>query len=125
MASVIVWQDKVWAGYEAIVLGRVETRAGVNFTQAAVSSIAYTVREAEGDETQITTGTLVVATTIYDTLQTGGLWDADLTGYNFYGILPPTCFPTAGKRYRVKIEITPTVGNPVVIVHEATAVRAT
>ena len=125
MASVAVTQGAVWAAFEAIFLARVVDRAGTAITQSAISSIAYTVREAEGDETQTATGTLDKTTAIYDTLQTGGLWDADLTGYNFYGVLTGTCFPTYGVRYRVEFVLTPTSGNPYPIVYEVTASRAT
>ncbi len=121
MPEVEVYRASVWAGYEARFLARIVDINGAHITQAQVSSITYTVHEAEGDEALVTSGSLIVASVVYDTLQTGGMWTADLDGYNFFAALPAACFPVAGTRYRVKIVLTPTSGNPFKMEFEITA----
>jgi len=60
---------------------------------------------------------LPVADVFYDTLQTGGPWEADDTGYNFLhelDISEAPAFPQAHTDYQVRFVITPVVGQPIV-----------
>lgn len=84
-------------GFEAkglTLMDRVQGNGGTNITQAAVSSIAYTVTRYGSlddaidcvDGTAVVTSTaLTVSAVVFDTLQTAAPWDsaADSTGYNF------------------------------------------
>ncbi len=124
MPETVVYESSVWAGFEALFLARVVNKSGAHITQAGVSTITYSVREAEGDEAATASGSLTVSEVVYNTLQYGGLWDVDLDGYNFFAALPGACFPTAGTRYRVEFVLTPTSGNPYPLVFEVTAARA-
>lgn len=106
-------------------LARVTTVAGVNLTQAAVSSISRTVYLLDASNPDTRTAvtnhsavTIAVATTIYDTLQTGGAWTVDSTGYNFADTIDVStnaAFGTAGRDYLVEYTITPASGQVIKI----------
>jgi hypothetical protein len=81
-----------------VVLGETD----VAIVQADLSAISYTVYD--GTEQVQGETALVVADTIYDTLQT---WTVDTTGYNFRAVLPSTTFTDGGgKRYKIAVKLT-------------------
>jgi len=107
-----------------VLLARVVGANNANITQATLAAIAYQVRDLEAD----VSGALlpiVIATSIFDTLQTGGAWDADTTGYNFAFTVPASAFAwtpeedLAGnpkpRRFRVDVRFTPVTGEPFVV----------
>lgn len=60
---------------------------------------------------------LPVADVFYNTLQTGGPWNVDATGYNFLhelDISEHAAFPLALTDYQVRFVVTPVVGQPIV-----------
>jgi hypothetical protein len=80
--------------------------------QLDVSTITYTV-------VNIPEGTIVIASTaitpissvIYNSLQTGGAWDVDTTGYNFRFTLPATAMPVGNKKSLAEVRFTTTGGS--------------
>ena len=79
--------------------------------QADVDSIVYSVRDLDlidddSEPTQTASGTLTVADVIFDTLQTGSIWDVDGVGYNFKFDLPTSAINAGEHRYRVYVTLT-------------------
>lgn len=85
---------------------------GVNVTQAVVSAISiYVYDTADGSQVGSEV-TPVVASTIYDALQTDGRWAKDNVGYNFRWDASDSVLPNGGKEYRIEVKMTPTSGSP-------------
>lgn len=101
-------EDSGWTA-----LARLELPSGALATQAAISSITYTVHNGG---TQTTNGTISIATAVFDALQgvayADARWDVDAIGYNFRFEFPATAFPSPGKDYQAEIKITPVSGEP-------------
>lgn len=93
----------------ASFMARVAVGSGVNMVQADISSIACEVFDSTG--TSVATPAVVVADSVFDTLQTDARWnpDVDTTGYNFRYDMPATTFTTGG-RYRVEFMFSPVAG---------------
>ena len=106
-------------------MARIVNTAGQNVQQAGVSAIKYSVYELDPcrpDNLTVVTGhdnvTLTISSVIYDTLQTGGLWTVDSTGFNFsheINVSSDEAFPKAGAQYQVRYELTPTTGQKTII----------
>lgn len=101
-------EDSGWTG-----LMRLELPSGLLATQATVASLTYTVHNGS---TQTASGTIAIATSIFDALQgaagSDARWTVDATGYNFRFEFPATCFPAPGKDYKVEVKTTPVSGEP-------------
>lgn len=90
----------------ATFMARIYASDGAAAQQADVSSITYDVFDTY-DGTQIADDvSLTVSAVVFDTLQTGGPWTLDSTGYNFKTTLAGTRFPTGGRTYRVEFKFT-------------------
>lgn len=78
--------DLAWENGDAIIMARVMidvSNVATALTQARTSTITGRItRKASGQQVGSDIS-LVVATTIYDTLQTGSIWTLDTTGFNF------------------------------------------
>jgi hypothetical protein len=72
---------------------------------ADVSTCTYKVY-SQADGTETGTGSVTVATSFFDTLQTDARWTFDTTGYNFRFDVGPTAFPDGGRAYRVEFKVT-------------------
>lgn len=103
-----------------VLMNRVQNVAAVDVTQASLTSITYTVKkyasqiDAEGDDNAtsvITSTSVTISTSIFDTLQTAAPWDSDVSpnGYNFKFTLPAASRPTEGW-HRVQFTFTPATG---------------
>ena len=103
-------------------MARVLGADGDAIQQADVSSIAYSVYNKADLTTATATGTLVVSTVIYDTLQTDSRWTEDSTGYNFGWNVPASTFATGGVTYRIEVKITPASGEAMHIVRDVPVV---
>ena len=96
----------------ASFMARVRGGDGVNILQADLSAITCAIFDSDGAAGA--TPTVVVSTSIFDTLQesgaTTGKWnpEIDTTGFNFNHDMPATSFPLPG-RYTVEYKFTPTV----------------
>jgi hypothetical protein len=109
----------------AVLMARIVDSDGENIEQASVSAIEYSVYELDPcrpDNLTVVTGhdgvTLDVSDVVFDTLQTGGLWTVDETGYNFRHEIDVTgseAFPKAGTHYQVRYEITPVGGQKTIV----------
>lgn len=94
-----------------IMLGRIRGSDAAYVTQASLTSITCAVVDiTTGSEVSVITPSIVIATVIFDTLQTGSLWTVDSTGYNFKHAMPATAFPDASHVYKVTYTATPVSG---------------
>lgn len=98
------------ASNPVVALGRLLDRYGDAVTQASLSAIEITVANVRtGEETY--NAAVNIASTIFDTYQTGNAWTIDSTGYNFRDTIPPAAFPDNNTRYQVEYKFTPTSGS--------------
>lgn len=113
----------VYKNGSVTMMRRVTGNDAANIVQADISSGVYTAYlladNAPDTQTAVTNHTaiaIVVADTIFDTLQTTALdaaWTEDTTGYNFRHILDVSAnqaFTIAGRTYRVIFTLTPASG---------------
>jgi len=106
-------------------LARIVDSDGDDVQQADVTAVKYSVFEIDPcrpDNLTVVAGhdnvSLSVSQVIYDTLQTGGLWTVDSTGYNFrheINVSSAEAFPKAGAQYQVRYELTPAAGQRTVV----------
>jgi len=118
-------QGTVFKNGSAILLARVVGAGGTAVTQAEIAAIRYTAHlldDQDPDQQTPLEGhvavSLSVADNIYDTLQTDALWTRDTIGYNFKHVLDVTsypAFPTAGRSYRIVVELTPASGQVILV----------
>lgn len=87
------------------LMGRLRQPTGANATQASISTIAWAMFDLEDESTAVQSGSLVVADTIFDTLQTDSIWEEDNTGYNFKHYVASSNFASPNRRYRVEYTI--------------------
>jgi hypothetical protein len=123
MDSTDVVKAVVWEDGGATVLARVLGNSGAAITQASLTGISYKVFDLQSatPDTAIATGTVTVATSVFDTLQTDAIWSADSTGYNFKHALAATCFPNGDRTYRVEYLFDPASGENFWLVCELSA----
>jgi len=101
-------------------LARIVGADGAVILQADLTAIEYTVYLLDDQDpdsrTAITSHTgvaVVIATSVFDTLQTDDMWDADDTGYNFrytLSIATAVPFAIAGRNYLVEFTFDPVAG---------------
>ncbi len=113
-------------GSAPILMRRVTGNDGSNITQSDISSGVYSIfllDDQDADSRTAVTGHAavslgVVSGWIWDTLQTGDLWNSrDSTGYNFrhqIDISSNAAFTLAGRRYLVEYTLTPSSGQVIV-----------
>jgi hypothetical protein len=107
------------------LLARIVGASGSNIVPADVYTVKYTVyllddqnpdnRTAVADHADVA---LTVADVLFATLQTDPSWTADATGYNFrhvLDVLTHQAFTVAGRRYLVEYQLTPTVGQTILV----------
>jgi len=115
----------VFKNGSATFLARIVGADGEAIKQADLSAAEYTVYLVNpGDENGDVAvdghegESLVIASTIFDTLQTDDLWDVDTTGYNFKHVLDVSsdqAFALAGRKYRVVFTLTPVAGQDILV----------
>ena len=109
----------------AVLMARIVDAAGANVQQAGIAAIEYSIFELDPcrpDNLTPIAGhdgeSLVVASVIFNALQTGGLWTVDEVGYNFRHEIDVTAseaFPKAGTQYQVRYQLTPTSGQKSIV----------
>jgi hypothetical protein len=104
------------------LMARVQGSDAANVQQADISSIAYSVFDLSDTTTATATGTLTVASVVFDSLQTDARWTEDSTGYNFRWDVPASIGATGDKVYRIEIAFTPASGEVFHAVFEARTV---
>lgn len=112
-ASVQVWTaGSVYQGCAAEVWAHIKRRNTsfvlVDIVQADLTSITYKV--TRDGVVVVAQTTVVIATSVYDTLQTGSAWRGDSAGLNFAHTVPGTAFPDGGATYDIEYLFTPTAG---------------
>ncbi len=99
MGKPITFQSNGWATTNTTFRAYIENdQTGTFIAPAAVTAIAYTVKQALGPSQGTTTGSgslSPVSTYLLSSLSLVG-WRVDSTGYNFQATLPASCFPDAG-----------------------------
>ena len=109
----------------ATCLARVVGADAANITQSDIDTITYSVymlndqnADTRADVTGHTAVALVVADTIFDTLQTDAIWTEDDTGYNFkheIDISENEAFAIAGREYLIEFSLTPGTGQLILV----------
>lgn len=120
-----VVQSIGWEDGQLTIFSRVQGNAGTNITQAGITSIACRVYDLDNSNALVASPAVVVASVVFDALQTAAPWVADTTGYNVKFAVPAASFPTGGRRYRIELTFTPvSSGDPFyVITHHQTKTR--
>ena len=112
----------------ATFLARVRGNSGAAITQASLSTITCKVFDLDvAPDTSILAPSVVIASTVFDTMQGASFsdarWTADATGYNFLHEMPATAFPDGQRRYRVEYKFTPVSGAVFWLVFEVLALE--
>ncbi len=108
----------------AVFMSRIVGMDGSPLLTTDLNSVHYTVFQVDPFRPDVLTSvpshghiSLTVSDVIFDTLQTGGLWAVDATGYNFLHQIDVSlaeAFSVAGANYQVRYELHPTVGQKIV-----------
>lgn len=109
--------DAVYEDSGFSLMARIYGQAATPITQSTISSVALKVFDVSSS-TSVATATPVVATCIFDTLQTDAYWTKDATGYNFRYSTLASQVPNGGSRYRFEFTFTPTSGAVFPVVFE-------
>ncbi len=106
----------------AVLMARVLTIAATNAVRADVSSIALKVFDVTDGTAPIATAVPVVASTIFDTLQTDARWTTDATGYNFRYVTLASHLPAGNRVYRFEFILTMADATTIPVVFEVPTV---
>ena len=102
------------------IMARVTGLDGTNITQASISTITCAVFDSAG--TAAGTPSIVVANSVFDTLQTDSRWSRDDTGYNFRHDVAATVMATGDDTYRFEYLFTPATGEVFFVVANVHAI---
>lgn len=101
------------------LLCRLKDTSGSYATQSTFSGIVLDIYDVDDpDNLVVPQVTLVVASTVYNTLQTDSRWTVDNTGYNFAYATLSTHTPRPDTQYRLKFTCTQTDGRQLKFVFE-------
>lgn len=108
MSNIPRLQVEAVSGNSIACIARLRKADASAIQQADIASIARNIFELTADDVSgsVVTDALVVADVVYDTLQTGGTWTVDATGYNFLDTVPYSKLATAGATYLVQYRAT-------------------
>ena len=120
MALPIITKASVFEDGGASLMARVVGNAGANIVQADITSIS---RAVYIDSTLQATTAPVVATVVFDTLQTDARWAVDSTGYNFRQDVAASVFADGDTIYRVEYKFTPASGEVFWVVFDCLTVN--
>lgn len=87
---------------------------GAFLTQAELASISYDVFDLDSSspDTPTVTGTVAIASSVFDTPQLDDRWTLDTDGYNFSHTLPAYVLAIADHTYQVEYQFTPATPIP-------------
>jgi len=102
------------------LMARIVGNSAVNITQGSITSIALTVLDANTRDIEIAEAAIVVATAVFDALQTDDRWTVDSTGYNFRDDVPAASLADGNKTYRFEYAFTPASGAVFFVVFHVT-----
>ncbi len=109
--------DAVYEDSGFSLMARIYGQAATAITQATISSIALRVYDVSSS-TVVATATPVVASTVFDTLQTDAYWTKDSTGYNFRYSTLAAHVPAGCGRMLFEFTFTPASGAAFPVVFE-------
>ena len=125
MAEAIDIYGTAFKNGSVTLLARIVGGEGDNIVRADVIAVKYTVYLLDDQNPDSRTAVaghtdaaLVVAEVISDTLQTDAIWTVDEIGYNFRHVLDVSAHPAfavAGRRYLVEYQLTPAVGQMILV----------
>lgn len=125
MAEAIDIYGTAFKNGSVTLLARIVGQSDGNVLPADINTITYSVcllddqnpdsRTAVAGHTGVA---LPVADLIFNTLQTDAIWTVDTIGYNFrhvLGVSTHPAFAVAGRRYLVEYQLTPAVGQMILV----------
>lgn len=114
-----VAQQSLWQTGDVVEMARFEID-GVDAVRASVSTIRRKLFDLSGDTPGVAVADdpIMVASVVFDTLQTGPEWTQDTTGYNFRDIILLSKFPVDGRTYRIEYKCTRASGETFFLVFE-------
>lgn len=122
-AQLVIPRDaSVYEGAGFRWMARITGGDGNNIAQADVSSIAFSVYDLADTSAASATGTLAVASVVFDALQTDSRWTVDSTGYNFAWDVAYTIFADGDTTYRLEVTFSPASGDPFHLVRDVPVV---
>ena len=124
MATAADIRGTVFKNGSAVLLARIVGPDGDPVATTDLSTLHYSVLAIDPCDPDALTPVaghdnvqLAVGDVFYDTLQTGGPWSVDATGYNFrhqVDVTTSEAFPIAGTSYLVRYEAIPVSGQKTV-----------
>jgi hypothetical protein len=108
----------------AVLMARIVDGAGRSIRQVEVAAIAYWIYEIDDrlPRGRVAAGhdgvALDVSKVLFDSLQAGGLWSIDVSGYNFrheFDVPHDDILFTAGACFDIRYEFTPMIGQKTII----------
>ncbi len=110
VGNVEVIKGECWEDSGVTLLARIRGDGGL-VTQASIDTITCKVfdKQSSTPRTAVETPTVVVADSIFNTLQTDERWGIDDTGFNFAFEVPASII-TSPHTYRIEFKFTPTSG---------------
>ena len=121
MAQPLIVKATVWEDGGATLMSRIVGNDAANIVQADITSISRVVFVGSTISTAETTP--VVATVVFDTLQTDARWAVDSTGYNFRQDVAASVFADGDTIYRVEYKFTPASGEVFWVVFDCLTVN--
>jgi len=111
---------RIWEDGGATMMARVTNDSAGNVVRSDVTSIAYNVFDLSSTTpgTAVSSDSLTVASVVYNSLQTGGLWSKDSTGYNFKDTRPASIFSEPNHRYQIEYIFNPASGEDFPVVFQ-------
>ena len=132
MANAVAASARAFKNGTITLMARVVGADDAAITQADISSIVYSIYTLDQncpDSQEVVDGHdsegLLVASTIYDTLQTDSRWTVDSTGYNFLheiDVSSDEAFTVRGDEYLVDFSLTPASGQVIDVQYKVTCV---
>ncbi len=114
--SLIIPRTEIFQGQGLTCISRVIGNNGQAIVRADIQSIACKVISVTGGGTTAATPAIVVASVVFNSLQTGDpRWTGDTTGYNFLHVIPASAFATPQADYKIQYVFTPATGEPFAI----------
>ncbi len=118
-------REAVFENGSAVLMARIVDDSGVCIRPDQVAAVGYSIYEVDRcdpDERTVVGGhdcvALDVDEVLLDALETGGLWEVDVAGYNFcHQILanPDGSFPRLGAEYEIRYVFIPEFGDSVIV----------
>lgn len=117
-----ITRETIWEDCGATNLGRLVGVDGEYLTIAAVSSIQREIFDLDSatPDVAVDSSALVVADSVFDTLQTDGRWSKD-PGYNFRDTVAASIPSTGEHKYQVEYMFTPSSGETYMLAFVLTA----